>query len=171
MLYKFLLLLSICLLLHQVGFSQEIHKSGNTPVSETICPGENTSYSVSLPSGFGACKINWSVTNGQRVSQNGASETIKWNDTPCAIGTVTATFSDCGEDNEGDNGVTVSRSELILSVKNQSWNSYGTSVNIDYCTKSQVTIAVPRMYVQGTGGIAQPPLTEEREPILPPYLR
>ncbi|HRE67042.1 MAG TPA: hypothetical protein PLM56_02520 [Cyclobacteriaceae bacterium] len=30
----------------------------------------------------------------------------------------------------------------------------------DYCTKGQVLITMPRMFVQGTGGIGQPAQTE-----------
>ncbi|MBX2965157.1 MAG: T9SS type A sorting domain-containing protein [Cyclobacteriaceae bacterium] len=112
---------------------------------------------MSRPTGFTGCQITWSATNGKVESQNGATATIKWNDTPGATGTVTATFSNCGNSNDGK---TASKSELILSVKNQSWGSYGTSVNVDYCTKAQVYLSVPRMFVQGTGGIAQPPQVE-----------
>jgi hypothetical protein len=82
---------------------------------------------------------------------------VKWSDTPGALGKVTATFSGCGN---GNDGKTASLEELILSVKGQAWGSFTNLVNIDFCTPPQIFLTVPRMFVQGTGGIAQPPLTE-----------
>jgi hypothetical protein len=148
--------LALCLELS----AQTITKNTSGPISGTVCPSSYTYYEVSVPSGFGGCQIEWTVTNGDKISQTGPNVTVQWHDTPGATGTVTATFSNCGSGNEGNNGVTSSLSELILSVKNQAWGSYGNSVNVDYCTKAEVYLTVPRMFVQGTGGIAQPPLTE-----------
>jgi len=91
---------------------------------------------------------------------NQPTVSVVWNDTPGATGTVTATFSNCATGDAGNNGKTASFSELILSVKDQAWGSYGTVVNVNYCSKTQVNLTVPRMYVQGTGGIGQPPQKE-----------
>jgi hypothetical protein len=154
--------IALCLIPHNVVFSQTVTKTTITPVSNTVCPGVSTYYEVSVPSGFTACQISWSVTNGTRVvnPNDQRKVTVTWNDTPGAIGTITATFSSCGSGNEANNGVTATKSELILSVNNQSWGSYGNTVSVDYCSNQQKIITVPKMYVQGTGGIAQPPLIE-----------
>lgn len=134
-------------------FGQVVTKSNNNSTSGAICPNQNTTYEVSRPSGFTGCQITWSATNGTVESQNGATATIKWSDTPGATGTVTATFSNCGNSNDGK---TASKAELILSVKNQAWGWYDNSENLDYCTNAQVYLTVPHMYVSGTGGIGQP---------------
>jgi len=76
---------------------------------------------------------------------------VRWFDTPGAIATVTATFSNCGNE-----GVSKKLEELILSVKNQGWGLYTNSVNITYCTPQQVVIIMPHMYIQGTGIISEP---------------
>lgn len=83
-----------------------------------------------------------------------------WTDSPGTTGTVTATFSNCATGDSGNNGATASLSELILSVKDQAWGSYGSAIAVDYCGKTRVNLSVPHMYVQGTGGIGQPPLKE-----------
>ncbi|MBL7846032.1 MAG: hypothetical protein JNL40_01090 [Cyclobacteriaceae bacterium] len=139
---------------------QTITKNTTSVVSGTVCPGSSTSYSVSIPSNFGTCKIKWTVTNGViNGADNQQNVSVTWNDTPGATSTITVTFSGCTSGNPNE-GVASSKSELILSVKNQAWDSYGSSINVDYCTKAQVLLMVPRMFVLGTGGIAQPPLTE-----------
>lgn len=135
--------------------SQSITKTTSSVVWGTVCPVSATWYEVSVPSGLTSCEIVWSATNGQatRDVNNQRKAKVEWNDTPGASGTVTATFVGCS--NEDSNGTTASKTELILSVKNQSWGSFGNSVNVDYCTKGQVLITMPRMFVQGTGGIGQ----------------
>ncbi|MFO0468681.1 MAG: hypothetical protein ACK5ZX_05185 [Bacteroidota bacterium] len=148
------------LLASSLLYSQTITKTTSSVVSGTVCPVSATWYEVSVPSGLTSCQINWSATNGTATKDpnNQRKAKVEWNDTPGASGTVTATFVNCS--NESNNGTTASKTELILSVKNQAWGSYGTSVNVDYCTKAQVYLTVPRMFVQGTGGIAQPPQVE-----------
>jgi Secretion system C-terminal sorting domain len=138
---------------------QTITKNTASQIANTVCPG-STSYSASIPSNIGACKIKWTVTNG---SINGADNqpdvSVNWSDTPGATAIIKVTFSGCesGNPNEGKSD---SKSELILSVKDQAWGAYTSTVNIDYCTRAQVNLFVPHMYVQGTGGIAQPPQQE-----------
>ena len=153
---------AICLsLLVSEAFSQVVTKSFSGTVAGATCLGVNILYEVSLPPGFGSCQITWTATNGEVQSQSGNTVYIKWNDTPGAKAKLKATFSNCGSGNEANNGkVSNEFEELILSVKNQSWGSYGNSVNVDYCTKGQVLITMPRMFVQGTGGIGQPAQTE-----------
>ena len=143
------------------SFSQTVTKSYNGTVAGAVCPEIGIQYEVSLPTGFSGCQITWTVINGEKQSQSGNTVYIKWNDTPGAKAKLKATFSNCGSGNEANNGkVSNEFEELILSVKNQSWGSYGNSVNVDYCTKGQVLITMPRMFVQGTGGIGQPAQTE-----------
>ncbi len=137
--------------------AQTITKQTSSTVSGTVCPGSSTSYEVNVPGGLTSCQIVWSATNGQvtQDANNQRKATVVWADTPGASGTVTATFTNCS--NENSNGTSASKTELILSVKNQSWGPYGSSINLDYCTKAQVNLTVPRMYVQGTGGIGNLP--------------
>jgi hypothetical protein len=153
------LLISL-LLASSVLHSQTINKTTSSVVPGTVCPVSSTWYEVSVPSGLTSCQINWSATNGKVTvdPNNQRKAKVEWNDTRGALGTITATFTNCS--NENSNGTSRSITELILSVKNQSWGSYGSSVNVDYCTKAQVNLTVPRMYVQGTGGIGQPPQVE-----------
>jgi hypothetical protein len=139
-----------------VGVSaQTISRSPVSSVSGATCPGESITYTVTKPDN--ACVVTWSVTNGT-MTTNGASATVVWSDTPGAKGTLTATFSACS--NSNNNGKNATKEELILSVKNQSWGSYVSSITLDYCSRNAVYITVPKMYVQGTGGIAQPALIE-----------
>lgn len=138
--------------------AQEITRDIAPSISGTVCPGTAVDYNVSIPSGFSNCSRSWSVTNGT-ISGSSTGTTLKvfWNDTPGATATVSCTFSGCPN---SSNNKTVSLNQLILSVKNQSWGTYGNVINIDYCTPAQVNVIVPKMYVQGTGGINQPPLQE-----------
>lgn len=158
--YFLRLILFSVLLQIQLTFlnAQTVTKTTTVYVAGTVCPVSETLYSVSIPDGFQTCTRSWTATNGAIVgSTMGTTVRVKWNDTPGVKGKITCTFTSCGNSNDN---VAASLEELILSVKNQSWASYGTSVNIDYCTKAQLQIVMPRMYVQGTGGINQPPLTE-----------
>jgi len=152
--------LALFLLTSLASTAQTITKLTSSIVSGTVCPNSQTFYEVSVPSGLTSCQIVWSVTNGTRTvdPNNQRKVTVVWNDTPGASGTITATFNNCS--NEGNNGTNTSRTELILSIKNQSWGSYTSSINIDYCTTPYVDIFMPPMNVQGTGGIAQPPRVE-----------
>ncbi|MCE7864830.1 MAG: hypothetical protein DYG99_14930 [Bacteroidetes bacterium CHB5] len=125
-------------------FSQTVSKSFNGTVAGAVCPEFGVQYEVSLPTGFAGCLITWTITNGTEQSRSGNTIIIKWNDTPGAKAKLKATFSNCGSGNESNNGkVSNEFEELILSVKNQSWGSFGNSVNVDYCTKGQVLITMP----------------------------
>ncbi|MBS1559798.1 MAG: T9SS type A sorting domain-containing protein [Bacteroidetes bacterium] len=83
---------------------------------------------------------------------------MDWPDTPNTTASLSVTFSGCAS--SSDNKNTGSWSALILSVKDQAWSSTNGPANIDYCNTKTVNITVPHMWVQGTGGIAQPPLQE-----------
>ncbi len=149
-------ILIVFLLLNTLVSAQTISKTTASVVAGTVCPSVNTYYEVSVPSNLTSCQINWSATNGQ-VTQDGTNQRkayVVWSDTPGASGTVTATFTNCSS--ESNNGTTASKTELILSIKNQSMGNYDPSVNIDWCTQAQVNLTVPHMYVSGTGGIGQP---------------
>lgn len=157
-LYKYLrtsLILLLLILFLQVD-AQTVTKSTTSPTSGAVCPESITEYSVNIPGGFQTCSRLWTATNGQiEGSATGVTVRVKWNDTPGAKGKITCTFSNCG--NSNDNTAPFSE-ELILSVKNQQWGTFGTSVDIDFCTPASGFITVPRMFVQGTGGIAEPTL-------------
>jgi len=99
--------------------AQTITKLTVPPISGTVCPAWPTYYEVSVPSNLTNCQIVWSVTNGTKTDDpnNQRKVTVVWNDTPGATGTITATFTNCS--NENNNGIAANKSELILSVKNQ----------------------------------------------------
>ena len=107
------------LLASSLLYSQTITKTTSSVVSGTVCPVSATWYEVSVPSGLTSCQINWSATNetATKDPNNQRKAKVEWNDTPGASGTVTATFVNCS--NESNNGTTASKTELILSVKNQ----------------------------------------------------
>ncbi len=100
----------------------------------------------------------WKITNGQKQSSSGNKIIINWNDTLGAIGKLEATFVNCG--NSNDNTLATPLEELILSVKGQGWGNYTNSGDVDFCTTTSVHVSIPRMFVQGTGGLAQPPQLE-----------
>jgi len=140
--------------------AQSISKITTTQTANTVCPVSTTSYTTTIPTNFGSCKIKWTVENGTiNGSDNQRDVSVTWSDIPGAISKITVTFSGC-ESNNPNEGKSDSKSELILSVKNQAWGSYGSTVVVDYCTRNQVNLSMPRMYVQGTGGTSQVPLKE-----------
>jgi hypothetical protein len=149
-------LLIALLAMPMLTLSQTVTKDFSSAISGTVCPSLPTSYSLTnVPSSFSGCTRKWVPTNGTVIgSDAGTSVSIQWSDTPGAKAKLVCQFSNCGNSNSGTE--TAPLEELILSVKDQAWGSYGTVVNVDYCTKSQVNLTVPRMYVQGTGGINQP---------------
>mgnify|MGYP002777643585 CR=1 FL=1 len=155
----FVLLLTSAI--HFSNYAQTVTKSSTGFVPGASCPEIGIQYQVSRPAGFATCQIFWTVSGGVIPGpRNNPTVIVFWNDTPGATGTVTANFSNCGAGNEGNNGRTASLSEPILSVKNQAWDAYGGFVNVDFCVRSQVLINMPRMFVQGTGGVGQPPRVE-----------
>lgn len=153
--YKISLIVAVQFL-NQTLFGQTISlTSGTSPVSGSICPGRST-YSVTIPAG---CTPFWTATNGSISGpSNQSSLSVDWVDTPNATASLSVTFSNCTT--PGDNSKTASWSALILSVKDQAWGSYGNNISLDFCNTQSVAVTVPRMYVQGTGGIAQPPQQE-----------
>lgn len=154
------IVLCFSLMLVSLGaLGQTVTKRLPSPVTGSTCPSIGIEYQVSVPTDFGGCQITWSAINGAAI-QNQSDKTkvtMTWSDIPGAKGKVTATFSGCGN---GNDGKTASLEELILSVNGQAWGSFGNLVNIDFCTPPQILVTVPRMFVPGTGGVAQPPLTE-----------
>ena len=75
----------------------------------TVCPASATSYSVSIPSNFGTCKIKWTVTNGViNGADNQQNVSVTWSDTPGATSIITVTFSGCASNNSNE-GVTSSK--------------------------------------------------------------
>jgi hypothetical protein len=85
---------------------------------------------------------------------------VTWDDTPGATASLSVTFSGCKSSD--DNSKNPTWSALILSVKDQTWDAYTTAIAVDFCSPKNVTIIMPRMYVQGTGDIGQPPHQEVR---------
>lgn len=136
------------------ALGQTVTKTVAGSIAGSTCPGNGIEYQVSVPTGFGGCQIVWSAINGF-ASPNQSDKTkvaVIWSDIPGAKGKVTATFSGCGN---GNDGKTASLEELILSVKDQAWGAYAGTIDVDYCTRAQVNLFVPHMYVQGTDDINQ----------------
>lgn len=130
--------ISLCLLIcfgsYQMTPAQTITKISSSPVTGTVCPVQGIQYEVSSPGDLGSCLINWTATNGDvfKDINDQRKVTVNWSDTPGAKGKLTATFVNCK--NEADDNTTASMEELILSVKDQAWDTYDNSVNVDYCT-------------------------------------
>lgn len=115
---------------------QTITKETTSIVAGTVCPTSQTDYKVSIPGNFGTCKIKWTVTNGTiSGADNQQNVSVIWSDIPGATGIVTVTFSGCETGNPNE-GASTPKSELILSVKNQSMGNYDPSVDIDWCTQA-----------------------------------
>ena len=134
-----ILLLGVLLTIHSFTLTaQTVTKTTTSPVTGAVCPNVITEYSVNIPNGFQNCSRLWTAANGQiDGSATGTTVKVKWNDTPGAKGRITCTFTNCG--NSNDNQAPF-HEELILSVKNQSWGPYGSSINVDYCSKAQVNL-------------------------------
>lgn len=104
--------------------AQSISKITTTQTANTVCPVSTTSYTTTIPTNFGSCKIKWTVENGTiNGSDNQRDVSVTWSDTPGAISKITVTFSGCESKNPNE-GKSDSKSELILSVKDQAWGSY-----------------------------------------------
>jgi hypothetical protein len=134
--------------------------SSDGPVQGAICPNSTMLYHVSIPSDFGLCKIKWKATNGDIIGADNTSKvSVSWSDTPGATATLSVVFESC-EDGNTNQGKGDNLSKLILSVKDQAVPTYYNSLNVDFCSKNMVHIQIPHVYVQGTGGIGEPPLQE-----------
>ncbi len=153
---KQVIIFGIVLIISFDLFSQTVTKSVVGTVTGAVCPVIGIQYQVDRPTGFAACKLTWTVTNGIKQSETGNIVIVNWNDNPGAMGTVTATFSDCGAGNEANNGVSKSLTELILSVKNQDWESIPSPISVNFCSPVSIPITMPAMVVSGTGGFNQP---------------
>lgn len=152
--------LALCIIVSTtVSFAQKITKNTVSMVSGTVCP-LATNYSVSIPKNMGACHIKWTASGG---TINGKDDqkavSVDWSDTPGATASISVTFYGCEKGNPNENAGD-SMDELILSVKGQSVPTYYNSLDVDICSKNPVRIQIPPIYVQGTGGIGEPPLQE-----------
>lgn len=56
--------LIVFLMSHFLRAQPVVIKTFAGTVNGAVCPGIGIEYEVSVPSGFGACTINWSATNG-----------------------------------------------------------------------------------------------------------
>lgn len=141
---------------------QTITKTTSSNLAGTVCPVSGTGYSVSIPSNFGSCKIKWTVTGGViNGFDNQPSVSVTWNDVRGLTSTIKVTFSGCAEGNPNE-GLFDTKSELILSIKDQPFDTFPNNViNLDFCNPPQsIPITVPAMVVDGTGGLGQPARTE-----------
>jgi hypothetical protein len=137
--------------------SIELITNSASSLSGTICPQITVQYSINSPAG---CVPHWTPTNGQLTTPNDQGNvSVVWDDKPGATAALSVTFSGCTKSD--NNKLTPTWSALILSVKDQPVPTYYNSLNIDFCAKKQsVHIQIPHVYVQGTGGIGEPPLQE-----------
>lgn len=159
---KLILCFLISIGCYQINQAQTIKKQTISPEEGTVCAVSSTEYTISVSEVFQTCTINWTATNGNAYKDvnDQRKVTVEWTDTPGAKGTLTATFTACDEKDKENNNKQVSLTELILSVKDQSWGVYTSSYNADFCNTSSVNIVMPNMYVKGTGGWDEPPKTE-----------
>jgi uncharacterized protein (DUF736 family) len=138
-----------------------------SPTSQAYCPLASTTYSVTNINGaLPNCFYSWTIAGGTIVSGsagiNRTSVSVNWADLP-GSGTLTVTTSNCSP--SGDNGSTTTSTYVRRSVFGQNFIGPPTAlcnntINIPYCSPGVATVCADRMYIQGTGGIAQPPLTE-----------
>ena len=127
--------------------------------NQFVCPGTPNSIAYNIYN-IGTCKAKWTITNG--ASLNGGSLdfpgiSVVWKDT-VGIGNVKVTLSNCGA-NTSLEGTTYSRSHVLLSLKKKKFDPIGYDARprqIDFCNPQPVYLYIPHMYVEGTGGIAQP---------------
>lgn len=155
---KNFLFLFLLLQMAILSYSQKITLTSTPPpVDGTVCPEMPTTYKVDVPSGFEKCTIQWSATNDE-ITSSYNTVSVTWHDIPGGEAQLQCKFVGCGNKNDD---TTVTWSALILSVKDQAVPTYYNSLNIDFCAKKQpVHIQIPHVYVQGTGGIGEPPLQE-----------
>ncbi len=142
---------------------QTITKTTSSNVAGTVCPESGTEYSVSIPSNFGSCKIKWTVTGGVI---NGADDkpkvSVAWNDVRGLTSTIKVTFAGCAEGNANE-GLNDSKSELILSVKDQPFDTFPNVINLDFCNPPQ---SIPLAFGGGVRGIAGKDTSKRINPYL-----
>lgn len=139
--------------------AQVVTKTTAVLVSGTVCPESVTEYSVSIPTAFQSCSRLWTATNGTIDGINtGATVKVKWTDTPGAKGKITCTFSSCSSSTNDNTAPFLE--ELILSIKNQGWDTFVNSYSVNFCLPQSFVVTMPEMLVQGTGGFNQPARTE-----------
>ena len=161
-------LLVICVMCYQSA-----HSFDGDPVSHTLritptgtqsapCPLNLITYTVGTTSGsLPTCTWSWTITGGTITSKSGASATVKWFDEP-GTGTLTVTAGTCSTEykEERGNSATATYSRRSLFAKSFPSGTCSSSSNVPYCSTSPFTICVNKMYIQNTGSINEPPLTE-----------
>lgn len=147
------------------GVAQTITRDdGNNSSTNFVCPGLPTAYTLNTANtAYTNCFIKWSATGGEIVGpDNSRNVSVRWQDTPGTMAQLSCSLTGCIDSNgKSISGTTVSFvGQLVLSVNGQAFSAPNNPVSVDYCNTTTVKITVPHMYVQGTGGIAQPPLQE-----------
>lgn len=142
-------------------YSQTALKILPDPLNSAICPLTSKYHSVVAQSGLRpACLFTWSVSGGTiEGPATGASVYVKWNDTP-GQGTLTVRTSNCSDPIENGNEVTATYTRLSVFGQNFPSGACNNSVDHSVCSNSSLVICADKMYIQGTGGVAQPPLKE-----------
>jgi len=144
-----------------IANGQVISRITASVISGTTCPVLGVEYEVSRPNGFAACTLSWSISGGVEQSKTGNKITINWNDVRGATGTVTVTFSGCGNSNDG---ITATKSELILSVKDQPFDTFPNVINLDFCNPPQ---SIPLAF----GGVVRGIAGKDTSKRINPYLQ
>ncbi|HEX5001312.1 MAG TPA: hypothetical protein VFW78_02350 [Bacteroidia bacterium] len=158
---KLILSLTLLALLNDV-VAQSISITPGT--SNAVCPGTAIAYTASNPNGSPpACQYEWTVTKGRFDAGGNIGRTVRviWND-ETGTGTLKVVLQNCDALSSGFENASKTNTYTILSVFGQSFGSYRNSVNVPYCYSIPITVTltVPKMYVQGTGGAGQPPRKE-----------
>lgn len=136
-----------------------------SPGNSLACPGVQINYQVQISSGsLPSCTYTWTVARGHYVglpanvtTTTGTAVSVIWDDTP-GSGTLSVLSSACSPSSE--NGKGASATYAIRSVFGKSFSGVGSPINVPFCNANAINLIVDHMYIEGTGGIAQPPLTE-----------
>jgi hypothetical protein len=154
---------AVLMLAYRIGVAVDLVISPSTQV-EAKCPGTQGTYEVAVAGGstLPTCVYTWSIIGGTISGQTtGQSVSVTWDDSS-GRGTLVVTAGNCTI--AENNGSYDSAKYTRMSVFNRSWpnpSGYLSTVEVPLCSPpAYVDIGVDHLYVQNTGGIAEPPLKE-----------
>ena len=144
--------------------------TATTSSTQLVCPGDFVEYTVSFPSGYSGCQLSWTIKKGSGNFAAGYSASsspttrIIWQDSKPNIieAEVLVKYRpNSGGSCSSPEEITLSHTNILRSVLQESLTDVGTSAEVPYCaTQPVVTLSVGVMNIKNTGGAGQPPLTE-----------